>query len=118
VSFTALLNKVIAVSGRTKTGTDGGGQPIYTIGLKGTVLGRVDPRGGRGRDAAQVINGPDLNPVISDYLAITEMPVGFTVSPRDEISILTDDFEVISVDPLDGRVSAHHLEIALRKVAA
>lgn len=118
MSFTGLLNKVIAVSGRTKTGTDGGGQPIYTFALKGTVLGRVDPRGGRGRDAAEVVNSPDLNPVISDYTAITELPAGFEIDERDTLSIAAGDFEILGVATLDGRIAAHHYEIALRKVVA
>ena len=40
-----LLNRSIAVTGLTDTGTtDGGGNPIYTTTSKGTVKGRIDPK--------------------------------------------------------------------------
>lgn len=116
--FLARLNKTLTVHGRTKTGTGAGNQPIYATTLKGTLPGRIDPRGGRGRDGTEVVNGPDLNPVISDFIGITALPSGFTVSERDTISDETGSYEILGVATLDGRSAAHHLELSLRRVAA
>lgn len=116
MSFTNLLNKTIAVYGRTQTGEDGGGQPIYTDTLKGSVLGRIDPKAGR-RGSAEVVNGPDLNPVVSDFLGITDLPVGFTIIERDTLTDTTGAYEVLGVATLDARANAHHLEFNLRRVA-
>lgn len=110
MSFTTLLNKTIIVSGVTQTGTDGGGQPIYSTTAKGTVLGRIDPR-----VHAEEVNGPDLNPVISDFLAITEIP-SFSIIERDTAVDDTGAYEVLGVATLDARAFAHHLELTLRKV--
>lgn len=109
-----LLNRTITVSGLTESGTDGGGNPIYTETEKGTVKGRIDPK-----VRPDEVNGPDLNPILSEYLAITAIPSGFTISERD---ILVDDasveYEVVGLATLYGRASAHHLEIDLRRVTA
>ena len=117
-AFTGLLNRTITVTGLTESGTDGGGQPTYTEASKGTVKGRIDPVGGTGRDGTEVVNGPDLNPVISDFLAITALPDGFSIIERDILSDDTGEYEVLGVASLDGRVNAHHLEITLRRVGA
>ena len=115
--FLSRLNKTITVTGRTQTGEDAYGQPVYSDAARGTVKGRIDPKGGSGRDAAEVVNGPDLNPVISDFLAITELPSGFEI---EELDTLTDDtgaYEALGVATLDGRTGPHHLEITLRRIA-
>lgn len=118
-AFLGLLNRTITVKGLTDTGTtDGTGTPIYTTTTKGTVKGRIDPKGGLGRDGTEVVNGPNLNPVISDFVAYTAMPVGFSVAERDTLTDTTGDYEVLGVATLDGRAVAHHLEITLRRVAA
>lgn len=111
MTFLSLLNHTLAIYGLTQTGTDGGGQPIYTDTLKGSVMGRIDPR-----INAEQVNGPDLNPVISDYLAITALPSGFSISERDTLTDETGGYEVLGVGTLEGRSAAHHLEITLRKV--
>lgn len=110
--FRALLNHTITVSGLTQTGTDEGGQPVYSEASKGTMLGRIDPQ-----VKPTEVNGPDLQPVISDYLAIAEIP-SFTVSERDTIADEAGAYEVLGVATLEGRSSPHHLEINLRKVTA
>ena len=112
-AFFGLLNRTITVSGLTQTGTDGGGNPIYTSASKGTVKGRLDPK-----VRPDEINGPDLNPVISEYLAITAMPDGFSVNERDTLTVDGTEYEVLGVAELHGRAVAHHLEIDCRRVAA
>lgn len=111
--FRSRLNHTLTVAGLTQTGTDGGGQPIYTSADKGTILGRIDPR-----VRPEEVNGPDLQPVISDYLAITALPSGFSITERDTISDENGAYEVLGVATLEGRIDAHHLEITLRKVTA
>lgn len=111
MSFTRLLNKTLTVTGYTQTGTDGGGQPIFTEAEKGTVRGRVDHR-----VHAEQVNGPDLNPVISDYLAITALPDGFEITERDYVADEDGAYEVLGVASPDDAHSAHHLELTLRKV--
>lgn len=110
-----LANKTITVYGRTQTGEDGGGQPIFEDVLRGTVTGRIDPHGGRGR-TGEVVNDPDLNPVISDFIAIVNMPSGFDIVERDTLTDATGAYEVLGVATLDGAINAHHLEINLRRV--
>lgn len=112
-----LANKLISVSGTTQTGEDGGGQPIFAEVLRGTVMGRIDPGGGRGRNAVEVVNGPDLNPVISDFSAIVNLPDGFEIVERDTMTDGTGAYEVLGVGTLDARSNAHHLEIRLRRIA-
>jgi hypothetical protein len=113
-AFIGLLNRSLVVTGLTDTGTtDGGGNPIYTNTTKGTVRGRIDPK-----VRPDEVNGPDLNPVISEYLAITELPSGFTVSERDTLTSDAAVYEVLGVAELHGRAVAHHLEIDLRRVTA
>ena len=113
MSFTDLLNKSLIVSGLTDTGTtDGGGNPIYTEDAKGTVPGRIDHR-----VHPEEVNGPDLNPVISDYIAFTEIP-SFEITERDSLSDDTGVYEILGVAPKEGRSTAHHLELTLRKVTA
>ena len=63
------------------------------------------------------LNGPDLNPVISEYVAITAIP-SFTIGERDTLTSDGTTYEVVGVATLDGRSAAHHLEIDLRRVAA
>lgn len=106
--------RTLTVNGLTQSGTDGGGQPTYTSATKGTVKGRIDPK-----VRPDEVNGPDLNPVISEYLAITTIPSGFTITERDTI---TDEdstvYEVVGIGPLYGATSLHHLEFDLRRVTA
>ena len=116
-TFTALLNKTLVVTGYTQTGEDGGGQPIFDEVERGTIRGRIDPNGGRGRDAGEVVNDANLNPVISDFTAITELPSGFDVLERDTIVDDTGAYEVLGVASLEGRLAAHHLEIKLRRIS-
>lgn len=111
--FHARLNKSLTVKGRTKTGTDGGGQPIYTIASKGTVLGRIDPK-----VAEEVQNATDLNPTVSNYLGILAIPSGFSVIERDQIVDGAATYEVLGVASLDGRSGAHHLELSLQRISA
>lgn len=110
-AFLGLLNRTITVNGLTQTGTDGGGQPIFTESEKGTVKGRIDPK-----VKPDEVNGPDLNPVISEYLAITAMPSGFSITERDELVADSVTYEVLGVAELHGRAVAHHLEIDLRRI--
>jgi hypothetical protein len=113
-AFMALLNRSLAVTGLTDTGqTDGGGNPIYSNTAKGTVKGRIDPK-----VRPDEVNGPDVNPVISEYLAVTAMPVGFTISERDTMTSDSEVFEVLGLAIMDGRTAPHHLEIDLRKIIA
>ena len=112
-AFIGLLNRSIAVTGLTSTTTDGGGNPIYTSSSKGTVKGRIDPK-----VRPDEVNGPDLNPVISEYLAITALPVGFSIGERDTLTADSQAYEVLGVAEMHGRSVAHHLEINLRKITA
>jgi hypothetical protein len=112
-AFLGLLNRTIAVSGFTSTGEDGGGQPTGTVSSKGTVKGRIDPK-----VRPDEVNGPDLNPVISEYLAITALPSGFTITERDTMTADGVTYEVLGVAELHGRAVAHHLEIDCRRVTA
>lgn len=109
--FLSRLNHTLTVSGLTQTGTDDGGQPIFSDALKGTVRGRIDPR-----VTPTEVNGPDLNPIIADYLAITALPSGFTLTERDTLADENGAYEVLGVATLEGRTSAHHLEVHLRKI--
>jgi hypothetical protein len=115
-TFTALLNRTLTVTGRTQNGEDAWGQPVWDEVVRGTVRGRIDPQGGRGQQN-EVVNGPDLNPIISDFLAITELPSGFEILELDTITDDTGAYEVLTVASLDGRYAAHHLQINLRRVA-
>ena len=112
-AFLGLLNRTITVSGLTQTGTDGGGQPIYSSASKGTVKGRIDPK-----VRPDEVNGPDLNPVISEYIAITAIPDGFTVSERDTLTADGASYEVLGTAVMYGRSQPHHLEIDIRRVEA
>lgn len=112
MSFDDLLNKTLTVNGLTETGTDGGGNPIYTEAAKGTVRGRIDQQ-----VHPEEVNGPDLNPVISDYKAFTRIP-GFEITERDSITDDTGVYEVLGVATKDAYSAAHHLELTLRKVTA
>lgn len=113
-AFIGLLNRSLVVTGLTDTGTtDGGGNPIYTNTTKGTIRGRIDPK-----VRPDEVNGPDLNPVISEYLAITAMPSGFSIGERDTLTADGQAYEVLGVAELHGRAVAHHLEIDLRRVTA
>lgn len=110
--FTHLLNKTITVNGLTQTGTDGGGQPIYTSASKGTVRGRIDPK-----VRPDEVNGPELNPTISEYRAITALPDGFTITTADTLTADGATYEVLGVATLDGRTAAHHMELDLRRIS-
>ena len=108
--FLSRLNKTITVVGQTQTGTDGGGQPIFTDATKGTVRGRIDPK-----VRPDEVNGPDLNPTISEYRAITALP-GFEITTADRLTADGQTYEVLGVAVLDGRAAAHHMEIDLRRI--
>ena len=112
-AFLGLLNRTITVNGLTETGTDGGGNPIYSSASKGTVKGRIDPK-----VQPDEVDGPDLNPVISAYVAITAIPDGFTVNERDTLAADGVTYEVLGTAVLYGRSQPHHLEIDLRRVTA
>ncbi len=109
--FLSRLNKAITVTGLTQTSVDGGGQPIFTESSKGTVRGRIQPR-----IRPAEVDGPDLNPTISEYLAITELPGGFSITTSDKLTSDSETYEVLGVGVLDGRVNSHHLEINLRRI--
>ena len=109
--FLSRLNKTITVTGRTQTGEDSGGQPIYTQASKGTVRGRVDPK-----VQPDEVNDANLNPVISEYKAITALPSGFEITTDDTMTDATGVYEVLGVAILDGRSISHHMEINLRKI--
>lgn len=109
--FANYLNRTITVNGFTVTGTDGGGQDVGTVASKGTVMGRIDPK-----VKPDEVNGADLNPVISEYLAITALPSGFEIVESDTLTSDGDTYEVLGVASLDGRSAAHHLEIDLRRI--
>ena len=111
-AFLGLLNRTITVNGLTQTGTDGGGQPIYTSASKGTVKGGIDPK-----VRPDEVNGPDLNPVISEYVAITAIPAAFDIVEADTFTADGLTYEVLGVAELHGRTNPHHLEIDLRRVA-
>lgn len=110
--FLSRLNKTITVTGLTKTGIDGGGQPIYAEATKGTVRGRLDPR-----VRPDEVNDPDVNPTISEYRAITAMPSGFAIATSDTLTIDGLDYEIQGVAVLDGRFDAHHMEIDVRRIS-
>lgn len=112
-AFVGLLNRTITVTGLTSSGTDGGGQPIYAEVEKGTVLGRIDPK-----VAPDELDGPDLNPIISNYIAITALPSGFSIGERDTLTSDAAVYEVLGVAELHGRAAAHHLELDLRRITA
>lgn len=111
-AFTGLLNRTITVNGWTETGTDGGGQSTGSFGSKGTVKGRIDPK-----VTPDEVDGPDVNPIISAYVAITAIP-GFTISERDTMVADGVTYEVLGLATLYGRSIPHHLEIDLRRVTA
>lgn len=112
-AFFGLLNRTITVNRLTETGTDGGGQPTYSTAAVGTVMGRIDPK-----VRPDEVNGPDVNPIVSEYIGITAMPDGFTIGERDTLTADGQDYEVLGLAPLYGRSAAHHLEIDLRRVTA
>ena len=62
------------------------------------------------------LNGPDLNPVISEYVAITALPVGFDITERDLLTDGSDVYEILGIAQLDNKVVPHHLECDLRKI--
>ena len=109
--FLSRLNKTITVTGVTQTGTDGGGQPIYTSASKGTVKGRIDPK-----VRPDELDGPDVNPVISQYKAITAIPT-FSITEDDSLTADGETYEIVGVSSLDGRTSPHHLELDLRRIS-
>jgi hypothetical protein len=111
--FVGLLNRTLAVTGFSSSGSDGGGQPTGSYTSKGSVKGRIDHK-----VRADEINGPDLNPIVSEYLAITELPVGFEITERDLLTDSADVYEVLGIARLDGRAVSHHLEMDLRKITA
>ena len=114
-AFLGLQNRRLTVTGLVDSGTtDGGGNPIYTTTTKGTVKGRIDHR-----PEPVEVNGPDVNPLISEYEGFSAVPIGFTVTERD---IITDadglEYDVLGVHPQYGRVAIHHYEYDLQRVAA
>jgi hypothetical protein len=106
-------NRTLAVTGFTSSGEDGGGQPTGSYTSKGTVKGRIDHK-----VRPDEVNGPDLNPVISEYLAITALPVSFEITERDLLTDGAEVYEVVGMARLDDKVVSHHLELDLRKVTA
>ena len=109
--FLSRLNKTISVTGQTQTGEDGGGQPTFTEASKGTVRGRIDPK-----VRTDEVNDANLNPVISEYKAITALPNGFEITEADTLTDDTGVYDVLGVATLDGRSAAHHMEIDLRRI--
>lgn len=110
-AFQGLLNRTLDVGGWTESGTDGGGQSTGSFSSKGTVRGRIDHK-----VRPDEVNGPELNPVISEYLAITALPVGFDITERDTITDGSEVYEVLGYARLDGRAAPHHLELDLRRI--
>ena len=109
--FLSRLNKTISVLGLTQTGTDGGGQPIFTEASKGSVRGRIQPK-----VRPDEVNDANLNPVISEYRAITALPDGFSITTDDKLQADSLTYEVLGVAILDDRSDAHHMEIDLRRI--
>lgn len=109
--FLSRLNKTITVVGLTQTGTDGGGQPIFTEASKGTVRGRINPK-----VRPDEVDGPEANPTISQYRAITALPDGFSITTADKLTASSQTYEVLGVAILDGRSASHHMEIDLRRI--
>jgi hypothetical protein len=109
--FLSRLNKTITVTGLTQTGEDGGGQPIFTEASKGTVRGRIQPK-----VRPDELDGPDLNPVISQHLAITALPT-FTITTDDKLVDGSDTYDIVGVATVDGRTGPHHMEIDLRRIS-
>lgn len=110
-AFQGLLNRTLDVGGYTASGEDGGGQSTGSWASKGSVRGRIDHK-----VRPDEVNGPELNPVISEYLAITALPVGFDITTRDTLTDGSDVYEVLGYARLDGRASPHHLELDLRRI--
>ena len=108
--FLSRLNKTITVTGLTQTGNDAYGQPVFSEASKGTVRGRIQPK-----VRPDEVDGPDLNPTISQYLAIVELP-SFTVTTQDKLTADGQVYEVLGVATLDGRSAAHHMELDLRRI--
>lgn len=114
MSFGDNLDLSLVVTGLVDTGeTDGGGNPIYTTTTKGTVDGRIDPI-----TRPTEVNGPDLNPVIAEYLAITALASGFSIVESDTLTGDDGVYEVLGVHTLHKRSGPHHHEINLRKITA
>ena len=111
-AFFGILNRTFTVIGLSSFFNDTATTQIYTSTTKGTVKGRLDPK-----VRPDEVNGPDLNPVISEYVAITAMP-GFTINERDTLTVDGTEYEVLGVAELHGRAVAHHLEIDCRRVTA
>jgi hypothetical protein len=109
--FLSRLNKTITVTGLTQTGEDGGGQPIFAEATKGTVRGRIQPK-----VKPDEVNDANLNPTISEYLAITALPDGFEITTADTLTANSETYEILGVGTLDGRSDAHHMEINLRRI--
>lgn len=109
--FLSRLNRTLSVTGLTQTGEDGGGQPIFTEASKGTVRGRIQPK-----VRPDELDGPDLNPVISQYLAITALP-SFTITTDDKLVDGSDTYDIVGVATVDGRTGPHHMEIDLRRIS-
>src|SRR5688572_2238159 len=108
--FLSRLNKTITVTGLTQTGNDAYGQPVFSEASKGTVRGRIQPK-----VRPDEVDGPDLNPTISQYLAIVELP-SFAVTTQDKLTADGQVYEVLGVATLDGRSAAHHMELDLRRI--
>ena len=107
------LNRTLDVTGFVSSGEDGGGQPTGSYTSKGSVRGRIDHK-----VRPDEINGPDLNPIISEYLAITALPIGFDITERDLLTDGSDVYEVVGMASMDDKVQPHHLEMDLRKITA
>jgi hypothetical protein len=126
------LPRSVAVVRSTRTGETGGGQPIYSDEAIGTVRARIDALGvGRGAPV-QEVSGPNLEPVVADYHALTELELeqGEPENPgdpppprqpanlteRDYLSDATGVYEILTVGLAEDRATGHHYELKLRKV--
>ena len=54
--------------------------------------------------------------MIAEYLAITQLPAGFSITTADTLTADGIEYEVLGVGILDGRAAAHHMEINLRRI--
>jgi hypothetical protein len=118
------LPRTVVVVRRQRTGSTGGGQPIWTDVEVGTLRARIDAAGvGRGQPATEV-TGPDLQPIIADYHGIAELELQekprqpANLTERDYLTDPTGIYELLTVSTADDRAAGHHYELKLRKITA
>ena len=126
------LPRTVVVVRRQRTGSTGGGQPIYDDVEIGTLRARIDAAGiGRGQPTTEV-TGPDLQPIIADYHALAELELEqeppanpgdpppprepANLTERDYLSDPTGIYELLTVSTADDRAAGHHYELKLRKI--